>query len=227
VASKTTILAAIDEMAPWHRGGTMANLGLAWGWRVLSPRWRGLWDGDLPDELPLDYEVQNMEKVIILLTDGNNEWYDWPGPDNATVPSTASANCGEGSTVVPLGGLPGDNNAQGTSSTSTCGTLRTTYPGGDYNAYGRLSEGRLGTTSTSVAKTILNNRMLDMCQTMKAQGIIIYTMTFGGSPNTATKTMYENCATEPDMYFHAPSGTALQQAFVEIADQLSSLRIAE
>jgi hypothetical protein len=128
---------------------------------------------------------------------------------------------------VPLGGLPGDNNAQGTSSTSTCGTLRTTYPGGDYNAYGRLSEGRLGTMSTSVAKTILNNRMLDMCQTMKAQGIIIYTMTFGGSPNTATKTMYENCATEPDMYFHAPSGTALQQAFVEIADQLSSLRIAE
>jgi Flp pilus assembly protein TadG len=227
VASKTTILAAIDEMAPWHRGGTMANLGLAWGWRVLSPRWRGLWDGDLPDELPLDYEVQNMEKVIILLTDGNNEWYDWPGPDNATVASTASTNCGEGSSVVPLGGLPGDNNAQGTSSTSTCGTLRTTYPGGDYNAYGRLSEGRLGTTSTSVAKTILNNRMLDMCQTMKAQGIIIYTMTFGGSPSSATKTMYENCATEPDMYFHAPSATALQQAFVEIADQLSSLRIAE
>jgi hypothetical protein len=29
------------------------------------------------------------------------------------------------------------------------------------------------------------------------------------------------------MYYHAPSGTALQQAFVEIADQLSSLRIAE
>jgi Flp pilus assembly protein TadG len=76
VASKTTILNAIDEMAPWHRGGTMANLGLAWGWRVISPRWRGWWDGDLPDELPLDYEEQNMEKVVILLTDGNNEWYD-------------------------------------------------------------------------------------------------------------------------------------------------------
>ncbi len=73
------MLAAIDEMGPWHRGGTMANLGLAWGWRVLSPEWRGLWGGDTPEELPLDYHTPNMHKVIILLTDGNNEWYDWPG----------------------------------------------------------------------------------------------------------------------------------------------------
>jgi hypothetical protein len=69
--------------------------------------------------------------------------------------------------------------------------------------------------------------MLDMCQTMKAQGIIIYTMTFGPSPSTATKTMYETCATEPDMYFDAPTASALQQAFVQIADELSALRIAE
>jgi Flp pilus assembly protein TadG len=227
VAGKSTIEAAIDEMAPWHRGGTMANLGLAWGWRVLSPRWRGLWDGDLPDELPLDYEVQNMEKVIILLTDGNNEWYDWPGPDSATITSTASGNCGEGSTVVPLGGLPGDNNARGTSSTSTCGTLRSTYPGGDYSAYGRLSEGRLGTTNKTVANTILDDRMLDMCQTMKAQGIIMYTITFGGTPDAGTQQLYRDCATESDMYFHAPSNGDLQQAFVQIADELSALRIAE
>jgi Flp pilus assembly protein TadG len=227
VASKTTILNAIAAMAPWHRGGTMANLGLVWGWRVLSPRWRGWWDGDLPEELPLDYEAPNMEKVVILLTDGNNEWYDWPGPDSATVPTTASGNCGEGSTVVPLGGLPGDNNAKGTSSTSTCGVLRSTYPGADYNAYGRLSEGRLGTTNKTTAKAVLDDRMLDMCQTMKAQGIIIYTMTFGGSPSTSTKTMYQNCATKPEMYFDAPTGSALQQAFVQIADELSALRIAE
>jgi hypothetical protein len=227
VASKTRILDAIDEMAPWHRGGTMANLGLAWGWRVISPRWRGLWDGDLPDELPLDYEAQNMEKVVILLTDGNNEWYDWPGPDSATVPNTASGNCGEGSTVVPLGGLPGDNNARGTGSTSTCGILRSTYPGSDYNAYGRLSEGRLGTTSKSAANAVLDDRMLDMCENMKAEGIIIYTMTFGPSPDAGTKTLFESCATESDMYFHAATSATLQQAFVEIADQLSALRIAE
>jgi Flp pilus assembly protein TadG len=213
VASKTTVQAAIDEMAPWHRGGTMANLGLAWGWRVLSPRWRGLWDGDLPDELPLDYAEPNMEKVIILLTDGNNEWYDYPGISWNPAPNPPSEN--------HFSGIPG-NNAYPSAS-----TYKSTWPGADYTAYGRLSEGRLGTTSNSVAKSIIDDRMLEMCETMKMEGIIIYTMTFGGSPNAATQQMYRDCATEEDMYFHAPSGTALQQAFVTIADELSRLRIAE
>jgi hypothetical protein len=69
--------------------------------------------------------------------------------------------------------------------------------------------------------------MLDMCQTMKAQGIIIYTMVFGPSPNAATKTLFENCATDVDKYFFAPTGTELDQAFDTIADELASLRIAE
>jgi hypothetical protein len=128
---------------------------------------------------------------------------------------------------VPLGGLPGDNNAKGTSATSTCGILRSTYPGGDYNAYGRLSEGRLGTTSKPTANAILDDRMLDMCETMKAQGIIIYTLTFGPSPDAGTKTLFETCATEPEMYFHSATSATLQQAFVQIADELSALRIAE
>jgi Putative Flp pilus-assembly TadE/G-like len=216
VASKTTILNAIDEMAPWHRGGTMANLGLAWGWRVLSPRWRGLWDGDLPDELPLDYEEPNMEKVVILLTDGNNEWYDYPG---------ITFQWG-GSGANHFTGIPGSNQYP-TSPSNWRSQFQTTWPGADYTAYGRLSEGRLGTTNPNSVKAVLDDRMLDMCQTMKAQGIIIHTMTFGASPSIATKTMYETCATEPDMYFDAPTASALQQAFVQIADELSALRIAE
>jgi hypothetical protein len=90
-----------------------------------------------------------------------------------------------------------------------------------------LSEGRLGTTNKNTAGTILDTRMLDMCETMKAKGIIIYTMTFGPSPDAGTKQLFADCATEPDMYFHAASSSTLQQNFVEIADQLSSLPIAE
>jgi Flp pilus assembly protein TadG len=220
-ASKSTIIAAIAEMAPWHRGGTMANLGLAWGWRVLSPRWRGLWDGDLPDELPLDYNdnlttpinENAMEKVIILLTDGNNEWYDYPGISWNPSPNPPSEN--------HFSGIPGDNAYPAAS------TYKSTWPGADYTAYGRLSEGRLGTTNKATANNILDDRMLDMCETMKDQGIIIYTMTFGPAPNTATKQLYLDCATEPDMYFHAATSATLQQNFVTIADELSKLRIAE
>ena len=72
-ASKATVKAGINAMRPWRRGGTAGNLGLAWGWRTLSPNWRGLW-GDA--DLPLDYGTDFMEKVVVILTDGNNEFYD-------------------------------------------------------------------------------------------------------------------------------------------------------
>ncbi|CAA7615360.1 pilus assembly protein TadG-related protein [Magnetospirillum sp. UT-4] len=83
-AEKSRILAAIDAMGPWHRGGTMANLGLAWGWRLLSPRWRGLWSGTTP-QLPLEYRTAYMDKVVVLLTDGVNQFYDQPpaGPQGS------------------------------------------------------------------------------------------------------------------------------------------------
>ena len=77
-ASKSAALAAIGAMGPWSRGGTMANLGLAWGWRVLSPNWQGLWGAPTPANMPHPYDAPLMDKVIILLTDGENQWYDYP-----------------------------------------------------------------------------------------------------------------------------------------------------
>jgi hypothetical protein len=69
--------------------------------------------------------------------------------------------------------------------------------------------------------------MLEMCTAMKQAGIIMYTLTFGNTPDSGTQSLYRNCATDPEMYFHAPSNSDLQQAFVQIADELSNLRIAE
>lgn len=81
---KSRILAAIESMGAWHRGGTMANLGLVWGWRLLSPRWRGQWSDGAP-QLPLDYRTPYMDKVVVLLTDGVNQFYDHPpaGPQGS------------------------------------------------------------------------------------------------------------------------------------------------
>ena len=75
----STIKDAIDDMAAG--GDTMISQGLAWGWRMLSPKWRGLWGGEMDaNNLPCDYNAAHTNKAVILLTDGVNTF----GPGNYT-----------------------------------------------------------------------------------------------------------------------------------------------
>jgi hypothetical protein len=194
---KTAALTAISQMQPWSRGGTMANLGLAWGWRVLSPEWRGLWGGDTPASYPLDYNSALVDKVVVLLTDGTNEWYDW---DNYRMPGCA----GFGNPCPTPAPVPTD---------------------ADYTAYDRLAAGRVGTTDRGAATTEINTRMSALCTAMKAKGIIIYTIVVEVT-NTNTQTLYSNCATKPEFAFIAPSASDLTLIFREIATQLTNLRLA-
>lgn len=54
-------------------GNTHINYGAVWGWRMLSPKWRGLWGGDMDsNKLPLDYGTKNMSKAAVIMTDGEN-----------------------------------------------------------------------------------------------------------------------------------------------------------
>lgn len=70
--TKNTILNGINSMQAV--GGTEIPTGLAWGWRMLSPRWRGLWGGEMDtNSLPLDYHAPLMNKALVLMTDGNND----------------------------------------------------------------------------------------------------------------------------------------------------------
>lgn len=180
-ASRAKVKAAIAELDAWHRGGTTGNLGLAWGWRTLSPRWRGVWGGDTPAALPLDYGKPYMKKTVVILTDGNNQFYD-------------------------------HDTAAGT-------------PGSDYTAYGRLEE--LGATTLSQGRRILDARMAGTCRAMKKEGIEIYAIIFGPSPDAQTQDLYRTCATSPTMYYRATDEAALYAAFDAIAARLSNLRIEE
>lgn len=60
---KSTILDAIDDMNA--AGSTVIPIGLAWGWRTLSP-------GE-PFTEGARYQDDSVKKVLILLTDGNND----------------------------------------------------------------------------------------------------------------------------------------------------------
>jgi Flp pilus assembly protein TadG len=70
-ADKTTILNGITAMVA--DGQTHIGLGAVWGWRMLSPRWRNLWGGEMDtNALPLDYNTPKMNKAAIIMTDGDN-----------------------------------------------------------------------------------------------------------------------------------------------------------
>ena len=67
-AEKSTIKAKLDALEAF--GNTRTDVGMVWGWRSISPQWRGVWPGD--PTLPLDYDAALMDKVVIIMTDGEN-----------------------------------------------------------------------------------------------------------------------------------------------------------
>lgn len=172
-SSKTEILDDISTLTAY--GNTHVVLGAAWGWRMLSPSWRGLWGGSMDaDGLPLDYDTPLMNKVMILMTDGDN-----------------------------------------TISNYTRG------------AYWYLSNGKLGTTNQSTAEAQLDSRTLQVCTSMKAQNITIYTIALGTDLTTNSKNMLRNCASNTDFYFESPTTADLQATFQAIGDSLANLRISQ
>ena len=63
-SNHSTISAAINNMRVISGGGTNSAVGLAWGWRVLSP--------GVPFTQGRDPEQEDVRKVIVLMTDGEN-----------------------------------------------------------------------------------------------------------------------------------------------------------
>lgn len=73
---RSTLDAAINSLTAV--GGTHIPTGAVWGWRLISPLWRGYWGGSMnTNNLPLDYNSDLMIKAMILMTDGQNTMYDF------------------------------------------------------------------------------------------------------------------------------------------------------
>lgn len=172
--NRADIEAGINSLAA--RGATHIPTGAVWGWRMLSPRWRGLWGGSMnaaDPQLPLDYDTDLMVKAAIIMTDGENTMY---------------------------------NNIDG--------------------AYGYLNQNQLGTTNSGQAATALNTKVTNICNAMKAKGIIVYTIVFDLTGGGNVETMMKNCASDPSYYFNSPTEQTLTQAFTTIGDSLANLRIS-
>jgi hypothetical protein len=172
--SKSTLLSAISAFQSVTNQHTHVNVGAVWGWRMLSPKWRGLWGGTMDaNNLPLDYDEPLSQKAVIIMTDGMN--------------------------------------------TMT-----------DYSAFGLVTNGVLGSTNpgSGTITTKLDNKLKTVCNAMKSQGIIVYTVLFQEDTASA-KAVMKACASEEDFFFDTQTGADLKTAFRAIGDSLSKLRISK
>jgi len=102
-----------------------------------------------------------------------------------------------------------------------------TISNGSRGAYWYLSAGKLGTTNQGTAEGQLNTRTSQVCASMKANGVTIYTIALGTDLSTVSKTLLQNCASKFEYYFESPTTDDLATAFHVIGDSLANLRISQ
>lgn len=73
----------------------------------------------------------------------------------------------------------------------------------------------------------LNNRVLDVCDELKRRDVLVYTITFYSNISQQTKNVYKQCATQPSMWYDAPTQSKLIEVYGKIARELSNLHIAK
>jgi hypothetical protein len=215
-------------MYPDNEGGTATNLGLAWGWRVLSPNWQGVWNagatsGFTNQPLPLPYNYIGtdpttqaritMQKVVIFMTDGNNNFFNGDGTNGYTAYKTLDH--------TPLL----DQTPAWTAATNKAGK---TIPAAQTSLSGMA-------TRESNAQTSLTNKAWAICDAMQDEGIIMYTILLEynlSDISTANATGYQtHCATDTGSgtHFWELTGTNVNQlgsVFTAISASLSELRLA-
>lgn len=87
-----------------------------------------------------------------------------------------------------------------------------------YSAYGLSNEHDIDAGD-------LDDRFMETCNNMKAQGILLYAVTFDDGVDEDTKDLFRSCATIPANYHDAPTQTDLEEVFEQIARELSNLYI--
>ena len=207
-AGKTAIKDAIDAMA--SNGATNVPEGIAWGWRTVS--------GGAPfSEGRPDSEKGN-DKVVIVLTDGENTYY--------TPNSLGYNDLADNKSTYSAYGYTGLTQAGGSSTRLFMGT------GGD------VSKSDYSNDNYSAA---LNEQMAAICSNAKQAGVIVMTVALDLSASDKQQKKQiaglKDCASDsrfrkdpsdpskPAKLFWNTTGGNLSQTFKEIADELSNLRI--
>ncbi len=206
--NQSTLTTAVNNMVA--NGPTVIPVGILWGWRMLSSSWSNALSNNngwisTTSTYPLPETTNNLKRVMIVLTDGEND----PGADYY-LPNYFYFNglSGVGRDTLPA---PTVYRSDGSSlgSTSNPGTMGWTGYDQDGTPY----------------SADVNTFQLAVCTAAKNAGITIYAITFGSVSSVGTATM-KSCAT-PNDFYNAPDGTSLNTIFQQIAANLGILRLTQ
>jgi Flp pilus assembly protein TadG len=208
--------------------GTALPAGLQAAWYTLSPSWQGMWrnhdhSSTVRPALPMAYGTEKMVKVMVLLSDGDNNWLS-------------------ARSVLPAASLVRPENQRTELFYNTYGDLasnrlRIAVPGGEDE--GTRSEAALASHYRTVqprADAALDAMTRQTCAAIKQAGITIYTVGLGVA-ETAHRRLLEDCASTPTQedvkkgitsyYIHTNNAGDLSGAFTHIANQLTNLRLVQ
>jgi Flp pilus assembly protein TadG len=171
-SDETALKAQIDTLQA--SGSTAGQIGLAWGWYMVSPSFGYLWPSD--DNRPAAYGGDDLLKVVVLMTDG---------------------------------------------------AFNTTYCKGVISKDATTGS---GSASDKINCNATNGNAFDqaeaLCDAMKAKGVVIYTVGFALSGDSAAEDIMKECATDADHMFLPDSGADLKVAFRAIGQDINALRLA-
>lgn len=207
-ASRTAVNAVLGRItAPQRSGGTTTAVGLQGAWYTLSPNWRGFWqnpNAGIPNtpELPMPYGTPNVRKIVVMLTDGDNNWQ---------APYGESCGSSDDSVCASASGTELMYNAYGRVA--------------QYNA--NFPNARISPVSQSNADARLDARFTAVCQAMKQSDVGITVYVIGFEVSSAHRSMLQSCASSSQHYFESPTTSQLQTVFRQIGNQLASVGLVD
>jgi Flp pilus assembly protein TadG len=235
--NKTALNTAIDLMQP--TGNTNVPEGIAWGWRAVS-------HGE-PFSQGVEDSRKDIDKVVIVLTDGANTYSGITGSDYS----------GNASTYAAFGyqGYAGTAGVNGTAAVVSASNKARIFQGttgtSDYTT--AMNQHMVGTVNLGIANPLTTDIESNggVCKNVKDNDVLLMTVALDLNPNignAATKAAtnaaiagLKACAgrsrnrTDANglgekLFWNACSSTpnasckTLDQTFKEIADELSNLR---
>lgn len=169
---KVALKDSIDDFEA--AGSTAGQIGIAWGWYLLSPNFSYLFD---EASEPAPYDDDETTKVAVIMTDGE---FNTPYC-NGVIAQDAASGSGGSSDHINCDSQNGD-------------------------AY---------------------EQSKDLCDAMKDEGVIVYTIGFDISDSDDVTDLMTNCATGPDYVYFAATGDELKQIYRDIGSEITKLHIGK